>query len=298
MRNLRAALLVPVLGLVAAGCATKDFVRQTVGQTESKLDAQMGEQSKRIDEQTKRVEAQTAQVTGSAKQLNEVGARVTKVEATVDEVGNIARAASSRADEAFTRADELDGRMSRLLADQSQRTVVETVHVQFRFDRADLTDTAQTALTELIKDLTDNRALSVDLEGYADSRGPAEHNVRLSERRVGAVRRFLVQRGVDVSRINWIGLGELSEGSDRAKNRRVTVRLMLPATQSASPQAGAPTSTDEATPPQADPASESRSESSPAEGVSGHGVELPGATTEAPPEDMSATETPPEKSSN
>jgi OOP family OmpA-OmpF porin len=104
---------------------------------------------------------------------------------------------------------------------------VETLHVPLGLDRADLSDEAQTALAALIKELADNHELTVDLEGYTDASGPAVHNERLSERRVGAVRRFLVQHGVDLARINWIGMGELSEG-DRAKNRRVTVRMMLP----------------------------------------------------------------------
>ena len=224
MRQRMLALLVPALVLAGAGCATKDYVREVVGQSQAQTDTRIGEQTKRIDEQATRVEEQATRVD---KQLGEVGGRVTRLETSVDEFGNIARTAATKADEAMARADEVSTRVSRALGARYERKLVETIHVQFGLDRADLTDAAQTALAELIKELAENPALTVDLEGYTDSTGSVQHNLRLADRRAEAVRRFLVAHGVDLSRINWIGMGEL-EGPERAKNRRVTVRLMLP----------------------------------------------------------------------
>ena len=43
----------------------------------------------------------------------------------------------------------------------------------------------------LIRELAENPALTVDLQGYTDSTGPVEYNVELSDRRVSSVRRFL-----------------------------------------------------------------------------------------------------------
>jgi outer membrane protein OmpA-like peptidoglycan-associated protein len=224
MRQRTLALLVPALVLAGTGCATKDYVREVVGQSQAQTDTRIGEQTKRIDEQATRVEEQATRVD---KQLGEVGGRVTKLETSVDEFGNIARTAVTKADEAIARADEVSARVSRALGARYERKLVETIHVQFGLDRADLTDAAQTALAELIKELAENPALTVDLEGYTDSTGSVQHNLQLADRRAGAVRRFLVAHGVDLSRINWIGMGKL-EGPERAKNRRVTVRLMLP----------------------------------------------------------------------
>lgn len=225
MRNISIALLVPLVGLTVVGCATKKYVNQTVGTAESKLDAKLATQSKRVDEQAARTAAQ-------AKQIGDMGTRFTKVETSIDEFGNVARSATTRADEAYARAEEVNGRVNKLLASQYERKLVETIHVQFAYNRADLADEAQTALAELIKELADNPALHVDLEGYTDWRGSPEYNLGLSERRVTTVRRFLVQHGIDMSRVNWIGMGAITErGSkaDLAKNRRVTVRLLLPA---------------------------------------------------------------------
>src|SRR5207253_8734495 len=91
---------------------------------------------------------------------------------------------------------------------------------QFAFDRADLSDGAQTTLAALIRELAENPALTVDLEGYTDRRGTPAHNVRLSEHRAAAVRRFLVGHGVELSPINWIGLGQLGGPGTRSEERR------------------------------------------------------------------------------
>jgi outer membrane protein OmpA-like peptidoglycan-associated protein len=248
MRYLGIALLAPAFALAAYGCATKSYVREVAGQTEAKLDSQLGDQSKRVDAHARRIDEQATRVNAQGKQLEEVGGRFTKIETSVDEFGNIARTATSRADEAYTRAEEVNKRVTKLVASRHQRKLVETIHVQFGLDRADLTDGAQTALAELIKELVGNPTLEVDLEGYTDALGTREHNLQLSERRVAAVRRFVVQRGVDLSRINWIGMGELTDKGTKAdpKNRRVTVRLMLPTDDMTAQQTGPKVSTDDA----------------------------------------------------
>jgi outer membrane protein OmpA-like peptidoglycan-associated protein len=232
MRYTGIALLGPILAFALTGCATKDFVRQMVSKSEVALDAKIGEQGQRIDEQTQRIEAQAKTVDTHSQQLDTMGTRVAKLETTVDETGTIARQASAKADEASARVDEVSARVTKLLANRNARQLVETIEIQFAFDRADLSDGAQTALAALIRELAENPALTVDLEGYTDRRGTADYNVRLSERRAAAVRRFLVQHGVDLFRINWIGMGERTPtgtAADDAKSRRVTLRLMVAA---------------------------------------------------------------------
>ena len=105
------------------------------------------------------------------------------------------------------------------------------VHVLFAFDRADLNNTAQASLQALVAKLRENPKLRVALAGYADSVGGRDYNLQLSQKRVETVRRYLVENGVERSRIR---LGALSQLPDRgtpeeqAKNRRVTVKLMPP----------------------------------------------------------------------
>ena len=115
------------------------------------------------------------------------------------------------------------------VADGKVRNQVQTHHLQFGFDRWDLDNTAQTYLLVLVKKVREDPKLTVDLEGYADSVGSRDYNLWLSQKRVETVRRYLVERGVESARIRSARVGQVADGStpeERAKNRRVTVKLM------------------------------------------------------------------------
>jgi outer membrane protein OmpA-like peptidoglycan-associated protein len=197
-----------VLAVVATtGCATKDWVNEKLGKKSAEVDTR----------------------------FTQVDGRVGSVEGSVKEVGDAARvaqgraeAAFGRADAAYGRADEVNSRLSRLWNGRNKRNVVETLHVQFGFDRSDLSDGAQTALLGVIKELKANPDLSIDLEGFTDPTGTKAYNVGLSQRRVESVRRYLVEHGADLSRIYSVGMGPLTASADEhPKLRRVTVRLMV-----------------------------------------------------------------------
>jgi outer membrane protein OmpA-like peptidoglycan-associated protein len=191
-----------VLAAVATtGCvATKDWVNETLGKRQTQID----------------------------QRFTTVDGRIVGVEGGLKEVGDASRQAQGRADAAYGRADEVNTRLTRLWTGRHTRTVVETTHVQFGFDRWDLSDGAQTALLGIIKELKGNPDLSVDLEGFTDPTGKREYNVGLSQRRVEAVRRFLIENGADLARIYAVGMGPImSKDEEHAKQRRVTVRLMV-----------------------------------------------------------------------
>jgi outer membrane protein OmpA-like peptidoglycan-associated protein len=216
-------LLLFAVAAFTTACATKGWVREVVGKQSAETERRFGDVDSKM----------TAEST-----------RVATLETTVGETGGVARGAREQADAALQRADaahtraegadirahEVDSRLSRLWSARHVRTKVETLDVTFGFNRADLNDGAQTALVTLARELQANPALTVDLTGYTDSRGHPDYNVQLSERRVDAVRRFLVKHGVELPRINAIGLGVLDDrGVPDAKKRRVSVHVMLAA---------------------------------------------------------------------
>ncbi len=213
-------LAVPVL---VAGCATRNWVRETLGKQQAATEQRIGEVENTIREEKVRVEG--------------MGTRLVRVESGLEETARRAEGAQGRADAAFQRADsvfqraeEVDQRLTRLWSKRHARQQVDSLDVTFGFDRWELTDGAQTALLGVVRELQANPALTVDLTGYTDPRGPRPYNIALSQRRVEAVRRFLVSQGVELPRINAIGLGVLDDRSvPDEKKRRVTVRLMVPA---------------------------------------------------------------------
>ncbi len=208
MRRRSTFVAVTAAGLLLTGCATKDWVRDMMGKAAADTDSKIGEQKIRVEG---------------------MGFRMAKVEEQATKAGERADAAHARAEAAHVRADGVDERLTRLWSSRHKRQDVESMDVTFGFDRWELDDGAQTTLLGFIKELQANPNLTVDLTGYTDPTGDVPYNIGLSQRRVEAVRRFLVSKGVALPRIQAIGLGVLDDGAlTDAQKRRVTVRLMTP----------------------------------------------------------------------
>ncbi len=223
---IRIGALFSVLLLLTVGCATKSYVRETLGTQQAQTDQHFSTLEGKVDEQSQRVGTLDGRVGEQGQRIEGVGARVQTLETSVGEVGETAKVARDRADTATSKSDEVNSRLTRLWASRNTRTPAETIDVLFGFNHWDLTDRSQNTLATLVKELKENDKLVVELTGYADQTGPREYNVQLSERRVEAVRRFLVQNGVDLWRIQSVGMGPiLDRGIPKDKKRRVTVSL-------------------------------------------------------------------------
>lgn len=101
--------------------------------------------------------------------------------------------------------------------------------VQFEYNSAQLTAEAKVVLQRVAEALKSGELQSYKyrIEGHTDSRGRADYNMLLSERRAEAVKNFLVQAGVDPSRLSAVGKGEEvpydKEHPDSSVNRRVEI---------------------------------------------------------------------------
>ncbi len=80
--------------------------------------------------------------------------------------------------------------------------------VYFAFDDASLDQQAQVVLGEKAVWLRDNPDAGVIIEGHCDERGTNAYNLALGERRAESVKSFLVNLGVDASRLTTISYGE------------------------------------------------------------------------------------------
>ena len=222
------SVTLPALFLVTGCVATRTWVEETVGkrttvidrrtteidQRVTTVDKERRQDSGRIDQQMQRVEQQ-------GERLDGLGRQVQGLEGSVGAVTETAKGAR-------TRADDVDTRLTRLWDQRNVRKLADSMTVQFSFNSADLNDAAQTSLLAVVRELQQNSKLMIELEGYADPKGPRDYNVLLSQRRVEAVRRHLVLNGIELARIDAIGLGPILEPNVRdAAKRRVTVKLML-----------------------------------------------------------------------
>ncbi len=125
---------------------------------------------------------------------------------------------------------KLEEQIAELQATQSERGLVITLgDVLFDTNKSELRSGAQYTIDKLAAFLDEYPKRNVLIEGFTDSTGAVEYNLRLSERRAEAVRSALVARGVDPHRLMTRGYGvefpvagnETAEG--RQRNRRVEV---------------------------------------------------------------------------
>jgi peptidoglycan-associated lipoprotein len=107
-----------------------------------------------------------------------------------------------------------------------ERDMFENEDILFEFDSAKLSDQAQQILRAKAEWLRKNPRAQIIIEGHCDERGTSEYNLALGDRRAFAAKTFLVDLGIDQSRITTVSYGEerpLDPASTEeawAKNRR------------------------------------------------------------------------------
>jgi len=104
--------------------------------------------------------------------------------------------------------------------------------IEFDFDKAELRPENREILSRIAGVLLTAEDVGIQVYGHTDDVGGVEYNRELSERRAEAVRRYLIEAGVDPSIIQSKGFGKsapLVEGTDpesRQRNRRVEIAIV------------------------------------------------------------------------
>ena len=99
----------------------------------------------------------------------------------------------------------------------------------FDFDSFEIREDMKDRLLEDAHYLLEHPEIKVELQGNCDERGSSEYNLALGERRALAVKRYLVNLGVDPDRLLTVSFGEekpLDPGHNEkawALNRRVDI---------------------------------------------------------------------------
>ena len=107
-----------------------------------------------------------------------------------------------------------------------ERDIFENEDILFEFDSAKLSDEAQQILRIKAEWLRKNPRAQVIIEGHCDERGTNEYNLALGDRRAFSAKAFLVDLGINESRLTTVSYGEerpLDPGATEdawAKNRR------------------------------------------------------------------------------
>lgn len=114
---------------------------------------------------------------------------------------------------------------------QEEVMVLRGIH--FDFDKYNIKPEWEPVLDEAADVLTANPNIRVIIEGHTDAVGTDAYNMRLSERRAGAVYDYLLRKGIAANRMSTVGYGESQPkaGNDTAEGRAINRRVELKVTQ-------------------------------------------------------------------
>ncbi len=110
--------------------------------------------------------------------------------------------------------------------------IVRLNNVFFDFDKYDLRPESYIELDRVVKLLSENPNIEIEMSAHTDSKGSDSYNLLLSDNRAKSVRNYIVSKGIDGSRIISVGYGETKAqvsndtDEDRQINRRVEFKII------------------------------------------------------------------------
>lgn len=224
---------VPIAVLAVGGstaCATKKFVRTSVGEVNTKVDS-LGRSVEETQERTRQNEAKITDVDQRAQAAaSAASAQAKDARGAADQASGAAKAAANTASMASARAEEVDKASRRLVFE----VVLSEDQGNFKFAKTELPAEAKAKLDEMITQLkADPKAAWFEIEGHTDNVGPVALNERLGLERAEAVKRYLYeQHQIPLHKMNVISYGEEKPvapnktRADRAQNRRVVIKVL------------------------------------------------------------------------
>jgi outer membrane protein OmpA-like peptidoglycan-associated protein len=217
---------VPLVALAIGGstaCATKKFVRTSVGEVNEKVDSQ-GRSIEETQERTRRNEGR----------ITEVDAKAAAADSKAMAANDAAAAARSAADAvgtaANTKFDAIDKASKRLVYE----VVLSEDQGNFKFGKTVLPDEAKQRLDQMVAQLKqDPKAIYLEIEGHTDNVGDKKINEKIGMERAEAVKRYLYEQyQIPLHKMNVISYGEEKPVAPnktkdgRAQNRRVVIKVL------------------------------------------------------------------------
>jgi OmpA-OmpF porin, OOP family len=219
--TLSATITLAIGSLFIVGCATKNYVKQSITPVDQKVD-QVDQASKTRD---------SSQVAD----INKTNSVVDEDEKKLSATDEIAKTADSTSKGAMAKSNQNSKEISDL------RTVVANIDdykpagqtvVHFGINKDTLTKDEKAKLDEMATSLGSQARYFITVEGFTDQTGSAAINDQLSRARANQVISYLVgSHDVPVYRIHMVGLGDqklIDEGKGkkaREASRRVEITL-------------------------------------------------------------------------
>jgi peptidoglycan-associated lipoprotein len=213
---------VPIAVIAISGstaCATKKFVRTSVGEVNEKVDS-LGRSVEETQERTRKNEGR----------ISEVDQKAQAAAQSATQANTAASAANSAANEAGTKFDTMDKANKRLVYE----VVLSEDQGNFKFGKTILPDEAKQKIDAMVAQLKqDPKNIFLEIEGHTDSVGAKELNEKIGLARAENVKRYLYEQyQIPLHKMSVISYGKekpiapnkTREG--RAQNRRVVIKVL------------------------------------------------------------------------
>ncbi len=216
----------PVVVLAVGGstaCASKKFVRTSVGEVNDKVDS-MGRSLEETQERTRKNEGRIGEVDQKAQ------AAAQSAQQAHSAAQSAQQAASEARNDANTKFDAIDKASKRLVYE----VVLSEDSGNFKFGKTVLPDEAKAKIDEMVAHLKqDPKNVYIEIEGHTDNVGDKAYNEKLGLERAQAVERYLYEQyQVPLHKMNAISYGEdkpiapNKTKAGRAQNRRVVIKVL------------------------------------------------------------------------
>jgi len=219
-------MAVPIVAVAIGGstaCATKKFVRTSVGEVNEKVDSQ-GRAIEETQERTRRNEGRISEVDQKAL------AAAQSAQAAKDAAAAAHNAATTVGTEANAKFDSIDKASKRLVYE----VVLSEDQGNFKFGKTALPDGAKEKIDEMVSQLKqDPKNIYLEIEGHTDSVGAAKMNEQIGLARAEAVKKYLYEQyQIPLHKMNVISYGKEKPiapnktKAGRAQNRRVVIKVL------------------------------------------------------------------------
>jgi outer membrane protein OmpA-like peptidoglycan-associated protein len=228
MRKLFLAIPIAVIAIGGStACATKKFVRTSVGEVNDKVDS-LGRSLEETQERTRQNESKISDVDKATQAAAQAAKAADDRAATAN---TAAGAAANTANSAVAKADEVDKASKKLVF----QVVLNEDQGNFKFGKTELPDEAKARLDEMINQIkADPKGAFFEIEGHTDDVGSKELNERLGMERAEAVKLYLYEHHqIPLHKMNVISYGEdkpvapNKTKAGRAQNRRVVIKVLV-----------------------------------------------------------------------
>ena len=228
---------------VSSGCvATRKFTRTRVNEKAQELTARVDTTDQNVQTNTNQIQAHTGQIeelnsvtrdhSGKISTLDSGLKQVDqKVDQKTQEAMSVGQGAQGTADKAVGQVSSLGQKFE----NRNNYIVLSEEKIKFKFDSATIDKNYLPTLDQLAQRLKGTPDAILVMEGRTDSAGNDTYNIRLGEKRVEAVIRYLVvNQGVPMHKVYRMSFGEDNPltlnktREERAENRAVVMRVMGP----------------------------------------------------------------------